>query len=183
MINLLKELYFLIPKKQQIYLFIIQILIIFNATLEMISVFSIIPFFTAVTDYQSVISNQYFQWIISYFDLKNQVEVITFLGIFTILVYSISIIISLLSSLLFSLFGEYNSYFYTTNFYKYYLNKNLLYHKDTSSGLMIKNLSFEINKISSGILLPALKANSKIFSSNIFPGEYLLYNAEYEGNK
>lgn len=165
MIKLVKELFFLIPKRQQVYLFILQILIIFNATLEMVSVFSIIPFFTAVTDYQSVLSNQYFQWMISYFKLQNQVEVITFLGLLTILVYSISIIISLLSSLLFSLFGEYNSYFYTTNFYKYYLTKSLLYHKDTSSGLMIKNLSFEINKISSGILLPALRANSKIISS------------------
>ena len=164
MYNTIKNLFLLIPLRQRGYLIGLQILIIFNGILEMLSIFSIVPFLTAITNFSYLESNQYFKIIIEYFELTSRNEIIFYLGIFTITIYSLSVVIGLLSNLLFTLFGEYNAYYYTSHFYKYYLSRNLLYHKEKASSLMIKNLSFEIQKISSGILLPALRANSKIVS-------------------
>ena len=168
MYSTIKKLFLLIPIRQRGYLVGLQILIIFNGILEMLSIFSIVPFLTAITNFSYLESNQYFKIIIEYFELTSRNEIIFYLGIFTITIYSLSVVIGLLSNLLFTLFGQYNTYYYTCNFYKYYLSRNLLYHKEIASSLMIKNLSFEINKISSGILLPALRANSKLYPVFLF---------------
>ena len=114
MYNTIKNLFLLIPLGQRGYLIGLQILIIFNGILEMLSIFSIIPFLTAITNFSYLESNQYFKIIIEYFELTSRNEIIFYLGIFTVIIYSLSIIIGLLSSLLFSLFGEYNAYYYTS---------------------------------------------------------------------
>ena len=160
MSKFLKEIYKFLSLKEKIYFFILQLLVIFAALLESTSLFSVGFFFSSL-----MIENfKLPEFIENFFELSkyNKKQLINFIGILTIISFSSTIIISFLNNFFLVVFSENLSKKLKNRFFSYYLDQNISFHTKNSSNKLIKNLIFDLDRISNGLVLPFLKINSKL---------------------
>ena len=160
MSKFLKEIYKFLSFKEKIFFFALQILVIFAALLESTSLFSVGFFFSSL-----MIENfRLPEFIESLFELStyNKKQLINFIGILTIISFSSTIIISFLNNFFLVVFSENLSKKLKNRFFSYYLDQNIFFHTKNSSNKLIKNLIFDLDRISNGLVLPFLKINSKL---------------------
>ena len=160
MSKFLKEIYKFLSFKEKFFFFALQILVIFAALLESTSLFSVGFFFSSL-----MIENfRLPEFIENLFELStyNKKQLINFIGILTIISFSSTIIISFLNNFFLVVFSENLSKKLKNRFFSYYLDQNIFFHTKNSSNKLIKNLIFDLDRISNGLVLPFLKINSKL---------------------
>lgn len=156
----LKEIFQFLNFKEKLFFFFLQTLVILTALLESTSVFSVGFFFSSllINDFQLP------DFIFTFFDAKDtdKTQTIKLIGIFTLVSFSLTLIISFLNNLFLITFSENLSRKLKNNFFSYYLDQDLIYHKKHSSNKLIKNLIVDLDRVSAGLVLPFLKINSKL---------------------
>lgn len=156
----LNEIFNFLSIREKIYFFLLQILVILSAILESTSIFSVGFFFSSlmISNFQLPnILNEYLD-----FETMSDTKQIKLLGVFTLISFSLTLIIAFLNNLFLVTFTENLSRKLKNKFFSFYLDQNLLYHKKNSSNKLIKNLIIDLDRVSSGLILPFLRINSKI---------------------
>lgn len=131
-----------------------------TALLESFSVFSVGFFFSSllINSFELPSFLLFFYKDISELD-KNLV--IQILGILTLVIFLSTLTFSFLNNFFLIFFTENLSKNLKNDFFSFYLDQNILFHKKFPSSFLIKNLTNDLDRISSGLVLPALRIISK----------------------
>ena len=160
MINNLKIIFNL---KERIHFFLLIIGFFFAALVEIVGIASILPFITLAMQKNIDSSNQIIHFLHSNFNHLTHSELIYYIGIFLIIVLVITNILNALIYWQSNIFVKLQAHSisvrlltkYTSQSYRFFLSNNV--------SRLNNNVITEVNRVTEGMLLPAILALSKLF--------------------
>jgi HlyD family secretion protein len=145
----------------------LQILILFNAFLELFSVSLIIPFIGLISNLDNFLKNDFVKFFYSFFGFTDNIEFILFVGVIIIIFLILSAASSILTTWQLNLFCNQTGYEVGLKLFSYYLNESINFHSRRQTSNLINNITTETNRLTNSVLYNILIFNSKIFI--IFP--------------
>ena len=177
MFSVVKKLFVLLTKSQRKRFYSLQILVVFMAILEIISVASIIPFMTLVGDINQLHGKSTMAIIYSASDLSSS-QFMFLLGVAVLGVLLISSLFSMFTIWKLSMFATQVGTEITDRLYLYYLNKCWLFHASGSSAQLTKKIAGEAGRVSKGIVMPLMQMNSRIVLAIFISVSIFIYDVK-----
>ena len=138
--SILRILKILTPKQMRACVGLI-ILMFFGAIIEAIGIGALYPLIAIIGNPNFLNEHQKIQSIVGRFGVQNHSQLIIFCSICLIIFYIIKNLYFILQNKLQIYFSMNNQKDYTRRLYKYYLSKSYLYHVNTNSSILIRNIS------------------------------------------
>jgi HlyD family secretion protein len=157
-LGIVKNVFYIIDKKQKIYFFFIQALIFLTSLLEILSVFMIGGLISFVSDKSINEKNFFLEKFLNYFAV-NSIYIYSSILVTVLIIASI---LSIFSNWYIILFAQKNGYQLTNNLYKNYLFKNWIFHSNNPSSKLIAKIQHDAVKITEFLIVPLMHLNSKI---------------------
>ncbi len=161
MFSVVKKLFALLNESQRKRFYLLQLLVVFMAILEIISVASIIPFMTLVGDISQLHGKSTMAIIYSASNLSSY-EFMFLLGVAVLGTLLISSLFSMFTLWKLSMFATQVGTEISDSLYSYYLNKCWLFHASGSSAQLTKKIAGEAGRVSKGIVMPLMQINARI---------------------
>ena len=163
MIKILKEIYQVLSPKQKIYIFYLQLTIIFSSLIELFGIFIILLFVKTSYNFDFVEKNYYLNFFFENYFNSNKYTFILYLGIFVLLVTFLSIILSLLTNWILIRFVEKIHQEISNIIYFKFINQTW---RSIFSGTFVEFNSLIFNnltEVKNRIFYPLFQINVKIF--------------------
>ena len=176
MIKQIFKIFSLLEKKQQKKIIYLQILILLTSCMEVISLFAIAPFISILADFDLIYKEGYISDIYNYFDFQSPKN---FLFVFALFFLSILLISSLIHMLTIWIVSTNSIKMGTTlgnRLFSFYLNQEWLFHVKSNSAQLINKIAQESDRITLGIIQPAMMINAKIAVSFFLIIAMIIYN-------
>ena len=160
--NFLQIISFFTTKQKTVFLSLIffNILISF---FEMITIASLIPFISVISDPSLIVGNQYLNLIYNYFEFTNNNNFIVFLGLFFLSLVIFSNISYLLNIWVTNFFIFKIGAQISENLFKYYLRDNIALDIENSSSKLSSKIVLEVHRFVDGVLFSYLTIIFKSF--------------------
>ena len=162
MFKILIKLWKILRLKQKKSFIFIQTLVILSAICEVITISSIIPVVSLIFDADNFKNNLFYNFAIRQFNFNNNSELILFFSILCVVIFTLSLLFSMFSTYKCIVWGKNIAGELSIDLYKSFLSKNIEYHKNNSSVSLTKKLTYDVERVTQGIIDPVLLANSKI---------------------
>ena len=176
MIKQIFKIFSLLEKKQQKKIIYLQILILLTSCMEVISLFAIAPFISILADFDLIYKEGYISDIYNYFDFQSPKN---FMFVFALFFLSILLISSLIHMLTIWIVSTNSIKMGTTlgnRLFSFYLNQEWLFHVKSNSAQLINKIAQESDRITLGIIQPAMMINAKIAVSFFLIIAMIIYN-------
>ena len=176
MIKQIFKIFSVLEKKQQKKIIYLQILILLTSCMEVISLFAIAPFISILADFDLIYKEGYISDIYNYFDFQSPKN---FLFVFALFFLSILLISSLIHMLTIWIVSTNSIKMGTTlgnRLFSFYLNQEWLFHVKSNSAQLINKIAQESDRITLGIIQPAMMINAKIAVSFFLIIAMIIYN-------
>ena len=151
MFKLVSQLFSLLTSKQRKRFYILQILVVLMAVMEIAGVASIIPFMALVGDMNQLQQDTIISKIYIYSGISSESEFVFLLGIAVLMMLFISALISMYTIWTLSMFANKIGAEIADRLYSYYLKQGWLFHATGSSAQLTKKIAVEITRVTSGI--------------------------------
>lgn len=168
------SLYNFLDRKSKIKILKIQILIIFSALMEIVSVISVGPFMTYISnpnDNKSIIIN-----LLSNLPGYSQDQVIIFWGALILFILFISSIFSSYSLWKVNMSGSKIAVSLGAQLYKFYIFQPWIYHVTQNTSEITEKLSVTCDRVNHGVINPVLNLNAKIVLIFLMSFCLIIYN-------
>ena len=162
MLKLIKQLFALLTYNQRKSFYILQILVVITALMEIVSIASIIPFMTLVGDMNLLTQNTTLAEIYRYSGIKSESQFVFFLGFGVLGVFVVSSLISMFTLWRLFMFANKTGTDIADRLYTHYLKQDWLFHANGSSAQLTKKISTETSRVTSGVLMPLMQMNARI---------------------
>lgn len=161
MYNLIKRLMIILTPGQRKRFYVLQILVLIMAFVEVLGIASIIPFMALVGDISllyedTIISNMY-----ELSGINSESQFIFMLGILVLITLFISAAISMLTLWRLSMFANYVGTEIATSLYIFYIQQDWLFHASGSSAKMTKKIANETTRLTNLVLMPLMHVNAR----------------------
>lgn len=176
MLQLAKELFFLLTPSQRRSFFSLQIMVVFMAVMELLAIASIGPFMALVADMQLLETNTIFNAIYVASGVSTHTEFLFITGFVVLLLLGISSVLSIVTTWRLSLFAISVGTELGDRLYGYYLRKDWLFHANGSSAQLTKQISTEAMRVTNSIILPFLQMNSRFVLAVFISAGIFIYN-------
>lgn len=176
MYSLIKQLFTLLTSKQRKRFYRLQVLVIAMAVMELFSIASIGPFMALVADPTLIQSNTILAELYQLSGLNNSNDFLFLAGLTVLIMLGLSSLISVFTTWRLSLFAYSVGTEIANRLYTYYLQKNWLFHSNTSSSQLTKKITTETNRITQQIIKPLTQLNAKAFLAVLISIAILIYN-------
>ena len=164
MIDTFLKLFNLLTKKQKREFYLLQVVMVMASIAELISTVSIMPFIALAANPDVVESNKYISQLYSLVGSPTH-EMFLFYagaGFVALVIFSNGLMLAdhfLLSRYSARLGGEISN-----KLYGYYLAKDIIFHSATNSATLIQRIMRDSAMMSTSLIAPALKLNTRLFS-------------------
>ncbi|MCH9756375.1 MAG: ABC transporter ATP-binding protein/permease [Gammaproteobacteria bacterium] len=177
MLTFLKRLFISLSPKQRKRFFFVQILVVFMAFVEMISVASMAPFMVVLSN-PSLLENgnSIFGKIYMMYGAPPVEVFLLWLGVTVFFLIVGSEILLILINKQLTLFSTRLGGDIANRLYEYYMQKNWLFHASVNSAVLIERISTEAPRVSAFIFTPLLQMNSKIIFAVFMCTALFIYN-------
>ena len=162
MFRLLKKLFMLLTPIQRKHFYFLQILVIFAAIIEIVSVASLVPFISILSDIGQLQADTFFGRLYQSSEISSELQFVFLIGVCVLIILLISTIISILTVWKLSMFASRIGADIADRLYAYYLRQSWLFHASGSSAQLTKKISTETSRVSGAILVPFIHLNAKI---------------------
>ena len=162
MLKLIKKLFSLLTPSQRRRFYVLQILVVLMAILEIVGVASIIPFMTLVGNMDQLQENTFIAQVYRASGIDSESEFVFFLGFLVLVMMFISAMISVYTIWMISMFANKVGTEIADRLYNYYLEQNLLFHVSGSSAQLTRKIAVETQRVTGGILTPLMQMNARI---------------------
>ena len=166
----------ILTANQKYNLLIIQILIIVMSLFELLSIISIAPFMTILTDPNLIFSNYYLYFFYDYFSFTNKNNFLISLALLVFSLFCISMIISMYTTWRLLKFSQRVGAEISISLFKHYLGQNWIFHSQNSSNDFSRKIFEEVKRLTGGIIQPLLNLNNKLILSAIMLVAIFIYN-------
>lgn len=161
MFKVIKQLFNLLTKSQVKRFYILQILVLVMAFMEIIGVASIIPFMTLVGDMSQLQQDTIIAKIYNLSGIASETQFLLLLGIGVLIVLFIAATISMFTTWSISMFATKVGAEISDRLYTYYLKQNWLFHSSVSSAQLTKKIAIEASRVTGGIIMPLMQLNAR----------------------
>ena len=176
MINKIKEIFFLLEKKQQKKIIYLQILILLTACMEVLSLFAIAPFMSILADYEVINKEGYISDLYNYLEFQNPKDFLFFFALFFLCILFISSLIHMVTIWIVSINSIKMGTSLGNRLFSFYLNQKWLFHVKSNSAQLINKIAQESDRITLGIIQPAMLINAKLAVSVFLIVAMIIYN-------
>jgi ABC-type multidrug transport system fused ATPase/permease subunit len=149
-------------QKQKSQLLFVQFLMILSSLLEILSVLLIVPFISIIGSYSNFEDNIFIKKIYFLIKSHNKSDVIFYISLVMLLFYFISTVINILTINKSIKYGRLISSELTIRLFSYYLSKDILFHSKNSNSDLLKKLSQEVDRVTTGIIDPTILLNARL---------------------
>ncbi len=165
MINIFLNTYNILEKHQKLGILKMQFIIILTAFTEVAGVASIGPFMSLVSNPSQIYQEGFFNNLYDISGASNQQDFLALAGIMVVTILLTSAIVATFSLRYIYHFAQKVGAEISSNLFDYYISSNWLFHTQKNSSNLITNLTSECSRVTTGIIVPALIMNAKIFIS------------------
>lgn len=175
--NFLEIFSFFTSKQKLIFLFLIffNILISF---FEMVSIASLIPFISVISDPSLIATNDHLNLLYNYFEFENDNNFIVFLGVFFLSLVILSNISYLLNIWVTNFFIFRIGTQISENLFNYYLQDNIFFNMENSSSKLSSKIVLEVHRFIDGVLSSYITIIFKSFFLFFVFGLLLIFNTK-----
>ena len=175
MLATLVDLFSVLKKKNKIKLFYLQVLLLISALFEVATIITIGPFMSLVAGSAGIESSKFISLIKNLLNIKNNNDLIFVTGFITLLVFTLSAFISILTTFIVTYFGNKIGAEISTSLYNLYLSKPFIFHLNTNTSDLISKISFDAERTTS-IFLRLMATNAGVIKSLSIVIALLIYN-------
>ncbi|WP_257285962.1 ABC transporter ATP-binding protein [Endozoicomonas sp. SESOKO1] len=175
-VGLIKNLLALMTVEQRRRFYLLQALVILSALTELVSITAIGPFVALVGNMELLDSNPALQAFSVISGVADKFDFLLLLGSAIIFVLVTSTFLNILGIRKLSIFAAEVGAEFGDTLYDYYLNKEYLYHANTNSSLLIKQIATEVGRVTDNIFQPLVQINARIISVLLISGFLFIYN-------
>lgn len=176
MFILIKSLVSVLNKKQKNKLFLLQFMVVFSALLEVVSVLAIGPFMAIVGNPSLLETNTLLNSIYIWFGFQSGYEFLVYTGFGVLSFMLVSAFLSVMTIRLLSFFAADVGSGFGNRLYRFYMEKDYLYHLSVNSSELIKKISVESNRVTDNILQPLVQINARVATIIFISVFVFLYN-------
>jgi ATP-binding cassette, subfamily B, bacterial PglK len=175
MLSSLIDLFSILKRKNKIKLIYLQLLLITSGLLEVASIFIIAPFMSLVSGNLDPDKSTFILYLKNFLNISEVNDLIFATGLITLLVFTLSAFITILTIYIVTYFGNKIGAEISTSLYNLYLSKPFLFHLNTNSSDLVSKISFDAERTTS-IFLRVLTTNLGIIKSISIVIALLIYN-------
>ena len=157
----IKKLFSLLTPMQRKRFYILQVLVVLMALVEIIGIASILPFMTLVGDMSLINQETYLSYLYQTSGVNSKSQFIFLLGISVLIMLIISASVSMYTIWKLSMFANRIGVEISGSLYTYYLRQNWLFHTTVSSAQLTKKIATETHRVTQGVLVPLMHMNAK----------------------
>ncbi len=176
MIKQILQIFNLLEKKQQKKIIYLQILILLTACMEVVSLFAVAPFISILSNFDLVYEDGYISYIYNYFDFQSPKNFLFIFGLFFLSILLISNIIHMFTIWKVSTNSIKMGTTLGNRLFSFYLNQEWLFHVKSNSAQLINKIAQESDRITLGIIQPAMLINAKVVVSFFLIVAMIIYN-------
>lgn len=176
MFHLAKELFALLTPSQRHRYYVLQAMVILMAFMELLGIASIGPFMALVADTQLLETNSILNSIYVASGVATHTEFLFIAGSFVLLMLGIASVLSVVTTWRLSLFAFSVGTEIGDRLYRYYLNKDWLFHASGSSAQLTKQIATEALRVTSFIILPLIQMNARVVLAIFISVGIFIYN-------
>ena len=176
MFHLAKELFALLTPSQRRRYYVLQAMVILMAFMELLGIASIGPFMALVADTQLLETNSILNSIYVASGVATHTEFLFIAGSFVLLMLGIASVLSVVTTWRLSLFAFSVGTEIGDRLYRYYLNKDWLFHASGSSAQLTKQIATEALRVTSFIILPLIQMNARVVLAIFISVGIFIYN-------
>ena len=162
MFKIIKQLFNLLSASQRKRFYLLQVLVILMAFMEIVGVASIIPFMSLVGDMSQLQQDTVYAKLYQASGISSELEFIMIIGIGVVIMLFVSGTISIFTTWRLSMFGTQMGTELSTRLYTHFIKQNWLFHASVNSAKLTKKIVNETNRVSGGIILPLMQMNARI---------------------
>jgi HlyD family secretion protein len=162
MIKNLLSLFRNLSQKNKRQLLFVQLLMILSSVLEILSILLIVPFISIIGSYSNFEDNFFIKKIYVFIKYHNKADIIFYLSLLMLLFYFVSTLINILTINKSIKYGRLISSELTIRLFSYYLSRDILFHSKNSNSDLLKRLSQEVDRVTSGIVDPFILLNARL---------------------
>jgi HlyD family secretion protein len=176
MFKLIRQLFILLDPSQRKRFYMLQILVILSAFIEIFGILSIIPFMTVVGDMSLLKQDTFFSQLYNASGATSEFNFLFMLGIGVLGVLFLSALFCMFTTWRLSMFTGSVGTELSSRLYNYYIKKDWLFHTTISSSVLSKNIISEAGRVSNGILTPLMQMNSRILFAVFMSTSLFIYD-------
>ena len=170
MIKNLLSLFRNLSQKNKGQLLFVQLLMILSSVLEILSILLIVPFISIIGSYSNFENNFFIRKIYIFIKYNNKADVIFYLSLLMLLFYFASTLINILTINKSIKYGRLISSELTIRLFRYYLSRDILFHSKNSNSDLLKRLSQEVDRVTSGVIDPFILLNARLILITLMLG-------------
>lgn len=176
MFKLIKELFSLLTPSQRKRFWVLQLLVILMAILEVFGIASIGPFMAIVSDGSLIETNPILKKMYQYSGYNTEQGFLFFMGSMVLSTLALSAIFSMFTIWRISIFAAEVGTELADRLYSHYMNQDWLFHVKGSSSQLIKGISVESIRVTDLVINPLMQMNARIVSVFLISLFIILYD-------
>ncbi|MDM7858939.1 ABC transporter ATP-binding protein [Thiopseudomonas acetoxidans] len=176
MFNTLKELFQLLTPTQRRKFYVLQILVVLMAIMELVGIASIGPFMALVADINLIETNSLYKQLYLTSGISNPTNFLFLTGLAALLMLGLASVISVLTTWRLSLYSMQVGTEIADRLYEHYLQQNWLFHSTGSSAQLTKQVATEAPRVTGAIIVPAMQLNTRLVLAVIISVAVISYN-------
>lgn len=176
MLNTLKELFQLLTPVQRRKFYVLQILVVLMAIMELVGIASIGPFMALVADINLIETNSLYKQLYLTSGISNPTDFLFLAGLAVLLMLGLASVISILTTWRLSLYSMQVGTEIADRLYEHYLQQNWLFHSTGSSAQLTKQVATEAQRVMHSLIVPAMQLNSRLVLAVIISAAVISYN-------
>jgi HlyD family secretion protein len=162
------------PQKKQ--LFILQLLVVLSAILEVVTILIFGPFMTLIGNTQILDKNTFVKKLYIFFGIHSNTDFLIAIASFVLVSVLLSSIVSIITIRRLSYFAAEVGAEFGDRLYSLYMSKSYLYHSTINSADIIKKIATEVGRVTDNILQPIVQINARIATVLFISVFVILYN-------
>lgn len=176
MLKMIQQLFSLLSSDQVKQFYILQLLVILMAFTEILGIASIAPFMALVGDISILEREGAIAKIYQYSGVNDPAQFLFYTGFAVLIMLAISTVISMYTTWKLSLYAAKTGTEISDRLYRYYMQKDWLFHASSSSAHLTKQVASEAARLTDGVIQPLLHMNAKVVLAFFISISILIYN-------
>lgn len=176
MLIMIRQLLSLLTLVQVKEFYILQLLVVLMAFTEILGIASIAPFMALVGDMSLLEREGAIAKIYEYSGINDPTQFLFYTGFAVLIMLAISTVISMYTTWKLSLYAANTGTEISDRLYRYYMQKDWLFHASSSSAYLTKQVASEAVRLTDGVIQPLLHMNAKVVLAFFISISILIYN-------
>lgn len=176
MFRLAKELFELLTPDQRQRFLSLQMMMMLMAFMELLGIASIGPFMALVADMQLLETNSILNRIYIASGVNTHTDFLFLTGLIVLSMLGLASILSIITTWRLSLFAFSVGTEISDRLYRYYLQRDWLFHASGSSAQLTKQIATEALRVTNFIILPFIQMNARLVLAIFISVSIFIYN-------